>query len=248
MGEKETLGSYNNRYWKTFNQIGDCPTSLAIARYKQDGYDPLDPNGNITIKWDVMQMNEDTQDMYRHIEPPGAETTEQGNCSTFRGKQLPHCCEKKPVIIDLMPGASYNKQVANCCKGGVLSSITQGLNLFGTAFQMNVGASTTSTNISMPGNFTLELVGYTCGDPVEVAPSKFIKDNGRRQIQALGKSTSIRTKLYWRVKITVTNLNYAKNYSQWNLGVLHPNMRSVTEVFSFNYNSTTGSRYIIHMS
>ncbi|CAL5362882.1 unnamed protein product [Camellia sinensis] len=56
------------------------------------GYDPLDPNGNITIKWDVMQMNEDTQD----------------------------------------------------------------------------------------------LVGYTCGDPVEVALSKFIEDNGRRQIQALG--------------------------------------------------------------
>ncbi|KAI7990776.1 COBRA-like protein 3 [Camellia lanceoleosa] len=164
------------------------------------GYDPLDPNGNITIKWDVMQMNEDTQDvrvvlfnyqMYRHIEPPGwrLSWTWQGD------EQLPHCCEKKPVIIDLMPGASYNKQVANCCKGGVLSSITHGLSLFGTAFQMNVGASTTSTNISMPGNFTMELVGYTCGDPVEVAPSKFIEDNGQRQIQALGKSTSIHTKL-----------------------------------------------------
>ncbi|KAL7227904.1 hypothetical protein ACSBR1_022727 [Camellia fascicularis] len=308
------------------------------------GYDPLDPNGNITIKWDVMQMNEDAQDvrvvifnyqMYRHIEPPGwrlswtwqgdeviwnmwgAETTEQGNCSAFRGKQLPHCCEKKPVIIDLMPGVSYNKQVANCCKGGVLSSIIQGPNLFGAAFQMNVGASTTSTNISMPGNFSLGLVGYTCGDPVEVGPSKFIEDNGRRQTQALatynvtcsysqfrasptptccvslsafynetivscplcscrcqgqpeakcvrpGDSPSVlqlpneapqpivqctqhmcpikvhwHVKVsytqYWRVKITVTNLNYAKNYSQWNLVVLHPNMRSVTQVFSFNY-------------
>ncbi|KAF5931480.1 hypothetical protein HYC85_032353 [Camellia sinensis] len=90
--------------------------------------------------------------MYQHIEPLGwrlswtwqgdeviwnmwgVETTEQGNCSAFRGKQLPHCCEKKPVIIDLMPGASYNKQVANCCKRGVLSSITQGPNLFGAAF------------------------------------------------------------------------------------------------------------------
>ncbi|GMP87385.1 hypothetical protein CsSME_00039779 [Camellia sinensis var. sinensis] len=115
----------------------------------------------------------------------GAETTEQGNCSAFKGKQLAHCYKKKPVIIDLMPGASYSKQVANCCKGGVLSSITQGPNLFGVTFQMNVGASTTSTNISMPRNFTLGLVGYTCGDPVEVAPSKFIKDNGRRQTQTL---------------------------------------------------------------
>ncbi|KAL7225075.1 hypothetical protein ACSBR1_020388 [Camellia fascicularis] len=154
------------------------------------GYDPLDPNGNITIKWDVMQMNEDTQDLTTRLKAPI-----KNLYNICRGKQLPHCCEKKPIIIDLMPGASYNKQVANCCKGGVLPSITQGLNLFGTAFQMNVGASTTSTNISMPGNFTLELVGYTCGDPVEVAPSKFIEDNARRQIQALGKSTSIHTKL-----------------------------------------------------
>ena len=35
MGDKETLRSYNNRYWETFNQIGDCPTNLAIAQYKR---------------------------------------------------------------------------------------------------------------------------------------------------------------------------------------------------------------------
>lgn len=40
---------------------------------------------------------------------------------------------------------------------------------------------------------------------------------------------------YWRVKMTIRNLNYVKNYSQWNLVVLHPNLRSVTQVFSFNY-------------
>lgn len=40
---------------------------------------------------------------------------------------------------------------------------------------------------------------------------------------------------YWRVKITITNLNFVKNYSQWNLVVLHPNLRNVTQVFSFNY-------------
>lgn len=40
---------------------------------------------------------------------------------------------------------------------------------------------------------------------------------------------------YWRVKITINNLNLVKNYSQWNLVVLHPNLRNVTEVFSFNY-------------
>ena len=40
---------------------------------------------------------------------------------------------------------------------------------------------------------------------------------------------------YWRVKITITNLNYVKNYSQWNLVMLHPNFRNINQVFSFNY-------------
>ncbi|XP_028094083.1 uncharacterized protein LOC114294159 [Camellia sinensis] len=35
MRENETLRSYNSRYWETFNQIGDCPTNLAIAQYKR---------------------------------------------------------------------------------------------------------------------------------------------------------------------------------------------------------------------
>lgn len=46
-------------------------------------------------------------------------------------------------------------------------------------------------------------------------------------------------KLYWRVKITVTNLNHVKNYSEWNLVILHPNLRNVTQVFSFNYKPLT---------
>uniref|UniRef100_A0A175YFQ1 COBRA C-terminal domain-containing protein n=1 Tax=Daucus carota subsp. sativus TaxID=79200 RepID=A0A175YFQ1_DAUCS len=42
-------------------------------------------------------------------------------------------------------------------------------------------------------------------------------------------------KEYWRVKMTITNQNFAQNYSHWNMVVLHPNLRSVTQVFSFNY-------------
>lgn len=42
-------------------------------------------------------------------------------------------------------------------------------------------------------------------------------------------------KEYWRVKITINNLNVVKNYSQWNLVVLHPNLQSLTQVFSFYY-------------
>lgn len=42
-------------------------------------------------------------------------------------------------------------------------------------------------------------------------------------------------KQYWRVKITINNLNYVTNYSDWNLVVLHPNLENITQVFSFNY-------------
>ena len=70
------------------------------------------------LSW-IWQGDEAIWDMW------GAEATQQGNCLRFKGGVLPHCCKKQPVIIDLMPGAPYNKQFANCCKGGVLTSMTQ---------------------------------------------------------------------------------------------------------------------------
>lgn len=143
--------------------------------------------------------------LYRHIDQPGwklnwgwqgheviwnmwgAEATEQGNCSKFTGGQLPHCCEKSPVIVDLLPGAPYNQQTANCCKGGVLSSLTQDPSKFVAGFQMNVGGSADYTGFQMPENFTLGIPGYTCGNATAVPPSKFYSDGGRRRTQALRK-------------------------------------------------------------
>ncbi|CAH9125594.1 unnamed protein product [Cuscuta epithymum] len=311
-----------------------------------DGYDPLDPNGNITVKWDIIEENDDTQvvvvsllnyQLFRHIDYPGwklswswasdeviwemwgAEATEQGNCSAFKSGNRPHCCEKAPVIIDLLPGARYNKQFSNCCKGGVLSSMTQDDEKYGSSFQMTVGRGASNKTGSMPGNFSLGIPGYTCGEPFEVPPSKFVEDEGRRRTQAVGtwnitcsysqfRAQSSPTccvslsafynktivscptcscgcqglprsaqclkdgelppvfKLerdevlepvvrctqhmcpirvhwhvkqsytkYWRVKITITNYNFVRNFSGWNLVVLHPNMRNITQVFSFNY-------------
>ncbi|KAK6136522.1 hypothetical protein DH2020_029758 [Rehmannia glutinosa] len=314
------------------------------------GYDPLDPNGNITIRWDVLQENDDgTQDvrlsivnyqLFRHVDAPGwklswtwpgdeviwnilgAEATEQGNCSKFKGKQLPHCCEKEPVIIDLLPGAPYNQQVLNCCRGGVLTSMLQDPGKYVAAFQMHVGSAGGtdggSTTPRIPGNFSVGIPGYSCGEPFQVPPTKFNEDQGRRRTQAFAtwnvtcsysqfRASSAPTccvslsafynktivpcpqcscacqgqpgsqclnpgesppvlqlqhnespkplvqcshhmcpiqvhwhikqsyTQYWRVKITVKNLNYVKNYSAWNLVVLHPNLRNVTQVFSFNY-------------
>lgn len=42
---------------------------------------------------------------------------------------------------------------------------------------------------------------------------------------------------YWRVKITVFNFNYRKNYSDWNVVVQHPNFDKLTQIFSYNYKS-----------
>ncbi|KAK6945644.1 COBRA, plant [Dillenia turbinata] len=272
--------------------------------------------------------------LYRHIEAPGwklswswkgdeviwyiggAEATEQGDCSRIRAATLPHTCEKKPVIIDLMPGALYNKQVANCCRGGVLTSTTQDSSNYLSAFQMNVGGISIDINKTdelMPANFSIGVPGYTCSDPFQVDPTRFLQPGTRRYIQAFrtwnvsctysqfraspsptccvllsafynenivpcplcscgcrdlpgtkcvsqdetppllelphsdleAPTPMVRCsrhmcpiRVHWhikRVKITVTNLNFAKNYSDWNLVVQHPNMKSVTQVFSFNY-------------
>ncbi|CAK7357079.1 unnamed protein product [Dovyalis caffra] len=51
-------------------------------------------------------------------------------------------------------------------------------------------------------------------------------------------------KLYWRVKLTVTNLNIIQNYSAWNLVVQHPNLQRLTQVFSFNYEPLNQYGYI----
>ncbi|XP_047340364.1 COBRA-like protein 6 [Impatiens glandulifera] len=275
--------------------------------------------------------------LYRHIEAPGwklrwdwqgneiiwkmmgAETTEQGDCSKFNN--VPYCCLKKPIIIDLLPGTPFNNQFTNCCKGGVLSSLMQGPGKYGSAFLMKVGGivGSTSSNdkmhVGVPLNFSLGLSGYSCGNPFRVAPTIFYYDNGRRTKQAAATYNvtctysqflsspspkccvslsafyndtiipcpscscgcpnqvepncvknrekvkeimqvptealvectrhmcpirvhwhiKVNYKEYWRVKLTVTNMNYVKNYSQWNLVVLHPNLRSLTQVFSFNY-------------
>lgn len=143
--------------------------------------------------------------LFRHIEQPGwklswtwpgkeviwdmqgAEATEQGNCSAFRGKQLPHCCEKQPVIIDLLPGAPYNKQSSNCCRGGVLTSITQDPSKYISTFQMHISsADPDGSKPGIPANFSLGVPGYTCAEAVQVPPTKIYEDNGRRRKQAFG--------------------------------------------------------------
>ncbi|KAF3643642.1 COBRA-like protein 5 [Capsicum annuum] len=179
-----------------------------------DAFDPLDPFGNITIKWDVMSWTPDGYlavvamhnfQMYRHIMSPGwtlgwnwpkkeviwsivgAETTEQGDCSKFKGN-VPYCCKKDPVLVDLLPGVPYNQQFSNCCKGGVLASWGEDPSESVSSFQISVGlAGTSNKTVKLPKNFTLlgPGPGYTCG-PAKIVPSTvFLSPDHRRKTQAM---------------------------------------------------------------
>ncbi|KAM0863593.1 hypothetical protein ACQ4PT_044500 [Festuca glaucescens] len=156
---------------------------LVAAVPSAEAYDPLDPNGNITIKWDIMEWTSDgytavvsiyNYQKYRHIQAPGwhlgwvwakkeiiwsmlgGQAVEQGDCSHFKGN-IPHCCKTNPVTVDLLPGVPFNVQVANCCKGGVLSSWVQDPVSAVASFQITVGRSGTSNKtVKAPKNFTLK--------------------------------------------------------------------------------------------
>ncbi|KAM3380847.1 COBRA-like protein 1 [Capsicum galapagoense] len=179
-----------------------------------DAYDVLDPNGNITVKWDVKSWTPDGYvaiitiynfQKYRHIQAPGwqlswtwakkeviwsavgSQATEQGDCSRFKGN-IPHCCKRDPTIVDLFPGTPYNHQIANCCKGGVISSWIQDPEKAVSAFQLSVGqAGTSNKSVRLPKNFTLKAPGpgYTCGPATKGKPTKFLTPDGRRFTQAL---------------------------------------------------------------
>lgn len=144
---------------------------------------------------------------YRHIQSPGwtlgwswskkeviwsmvgAQTTEQGDCSKFKGN-IPHCCKKDPTVVDLMPGTPYNQQIANCCRGGVMNSWAQDPATAASSFQLSVGAAgTTNKTVRVPKNFTLKAPGpgYTCGPAKIVKPTKYITPDKRRVTQALSK-------------------------------------------------------------
>jgi hypothetical protein len=145
---------------------------------------------------------------YRHIQAPGwhlgwawtkkeviwsilgGQATEQGDCSHFKDR-IPHCCKTDPVTVDLLPGSPFDQQVANCCKGGVLSSWLQDPVSAVASFQITVGRSGTSNRtVKPPTNFTLKAPGpgYTCGLAQTLKPpTKFISPDGRRTTQAHGK-------------------------------------------------------------
>lgn len=117
----------------------------------------------------------------------GAQTTEQGDCSMYKGN-IPKSCVLKPTVIDLLPGTPYNQQISNCCKGGVLKP---GL---ASSFQITVGAAGTSNStVRMAVNFmfTAPKQQYICGPTKNVMRTKFITPDLKRTTSALSKFPNI---------------------------------------------------------
>ncbi|KAL8264076.1 hypothetical protein R6Q59_022206 [Mikania micrantha] len=209
---------------------------LLLLVYSQNSvaFDPLDPFGNITIKWDVISWTPDGYvalvtmnnfQMYRHIMSPGwtlgwnwakkeviwsmvgAQTTEQGDCSKFKGGNTPHCCKRNPVVVDLLPGVPYNQQISNCCKGGVVSSWGQDPSAAVSSFQVSVGlAGTSNKTVKLPKNFTLLAPGpgYTCGPATIVPSTVYLTPDRRRKTQAL---------MTWNVTCTYSQFLVSKHPS-----------------------------------
>ncbi|KAK6128162.1 hypothetical protein DH2020_038092 [Rehmannia glutinosa] len=192
-----------------------------------DAYDALDPNGNITVKWDVMSWTPDGYVKYRHIELPGwklgwtwakkeviwsmmgGQATEQGDCSRFKGT-IPHSCKKSPTIVDLLPGTLITNRLQIAAKLELLALGSESPHI------ASVLSSSDKNNLTP----LVQCTNHMC--PVRV--HWHIKLNYKE---------------YWRVKIAITNFNYNMNYTHWNLVVQHPNFDNLTQLFSFNYEPIT---------
>ncbi|CAL5402228.1 unnamed protein product [Camellia sinensis] len=176
-----------------------------------DCYDPLDPNGNVTVTFDILQWTVDgyvarvtIQNYYQycHVDKPGwqlgwtwtkneviwsmngAFATQQGDCSTFTS-QIPHSCKLDPVIVDLLPDAANENKSSDCCRGGLLSAwAINPLQSF-SSFEITVGHLEGNTTGYIPLNLTLMAPGpgYTCGQLEDTDPTVSSVIGGRRQEQ-----------------------------------------------------------------
>ncbi|KAJ8764970.1 hypothetical protein K2173_010435 [Erythroxylum novogranatense] len=174
-------------------------------------YDPLDPNGNITVTFDIHDWTTDgyvarvtiqNYYQYRHIESPGwnlgwawtkgeviwsmsgAFATVQGDCSNFK-YQIPHSCMPNPVIADLMPYASPQNMSEHCCRGGLISGNAIDPSRSYSIFEMTVGNLGANSTVYPPVNLTLLAPGpgYTCSQVEGTDPTKSSDIGGRREIQ-----------------------------------------------------------------
>ncbi|KAI3804002.1 hypothetical protein L1987_32169 [Smallanthus sonchifolius] len=176
-----------------------------------DCYDPLDPNGNVTITFDTLQWTNDgyvarvsiqNYYQYRQVDKPGwklgftwtnneviwsisgAIATHRGNCSSFKD-EIPHCCMQTPEIVDLMPDSRSPNSPENCCRGGLLSASAINPTQASSSFDIVVGNLKGNLSTNMPVNVTLLAPGggYTCSPIQETQPTVSLVDGGIRDEQ-----------------------------------------------------------------
>nr|GMC81141.1 COBRA-like protein 1 [Ipomoea batatas] len=226
-------------------------------------YDPLDPNGNITVRFDVLQWTADgylaritiqNYYQYRQVQKPGwklgwtwandeviwsmsgAFATQQGNCSKFTN-EIPHSCKIDPVIADLMPEALPENRSDDCCHGGFLSAWAVSPSNSFSSFKMKVGNLRGNYTAFKPLNLSLMAPGpgYTCAKFVDTDPTVSPAIGGRREEQVfIHWHIKNNYRDHWRVKLTISNYNYGRNYSDWTLVVQHPGFSQTTTTYSFN--------------
>ncbi|KAI9396663.1 hypothetical protein POPTR_004G167100v4 [Populus trichocarpa] len=183
---------------------------LSICTFS-DCYDPLDPNGNITVTFDIHDWRSDGYAarvtiqnfyQYRHVDKPGwnigwswtneeiiwsmfsACATKQGECSPVKYGGA-HSCMPNPVIVDLMPDAPPVNMSENCCRGGLISARAIDPLRSLSSFEMTVVNLDGNSTVYPPANLTLLAPGpgYTCGPVVETTPTVSSDFGGRRQVQ-----------------------------------------------------------------
>ncbi|XP_061368376.1 COBRA-like protein 1 [Gastrolobium bilobum] len=178
-----------------------------------DCYDPWDPNGNISVTFDIYQRTDNgylgrvtlqNYYQYRHVDKPGwklgwiwanseviwsmngAVATDRGNCSSYSGSQMPHSCKKDPIIVDLTPDVTKNRS-EHCCNGGLLSAwAIDPLKSF-SLFELEVRNLGGNPLGQAPNNLTLMAPGpgYTCSPLLDVDPTVSSDSGGRRQVPAI---------------------------------------------------------------
>ncbi|PIA30521.1 hypothetical protein AQUCO_05500065v1 [Aquilegia coerulea] len=327
--------------------MGSIESSLSLTGNTGNCYDPLDPDGNITVAFDIFKWTDDgymakvtIQNYYQYLHVDrdgwqlgwtwasneiilsmtGAFALQQGNCSSFKGDEIPHCCKKDPVIVDMPENAIPESRSENCCHGGMISAKATDPSKSSTSFDIKVGNLPGNSSGNLPQNVTLMAPGpgYTCSSFEDYPPTVY-PGLGKREMQVfrtwksectyspfvakkvptccvslstfysptitqcptcscgcrletksagaclrhLSDSYSVGTEFiydtggllrctdhmcpvrvhwhvknnyrdHWRVKVTVSNNNYGKNYSDWNLLIQHPGLSASPRIYSFN--------------
>ncbi|KAI4299898.1 hypothetical protein L6164_033319 [Bauhinia variegata] len=202
---------------KWFDQIrteddADVSSFLAACNEVDDCYDPLDPEGNITVTFDIYQRMDDAYlakitienyYQYRQVDKPGwklgwvwandeviwsmsgAFATDKGNCSSYTF-ETPHSCKKNPVIAELGPDAAPENRSEHCCHGGLLSAGAVDPFKSFTSFDLKVGRLGNNSLGQAPNNLTF-MDGYSCGPFLDTSPTVSLDLGGQRKIPAMSK-------------------------------------------------------------